>query len=72
MSTKIYYPDNSYRESAKFHNYSKEYQDFTRDPDAFWRRIASDLLWFEQWDKILVMGTSACPVVHQCKAEYHL
>ena len=35
-------------------NYNQEYQEFMRDPDAFWRRIASDLLWFEPWDKVKV------------------
>ncbi len=52
LSTNIYYPDSSYRESALIHNYSQEYQEFIKDPDAFWRKIASNLLWFEQWEKI--------------------
>lgn len=54
LSANIYYPDPSYRDSAKIHNYSQEYQEFRKDPDAFWRRIASDLLWFEPWDQVRV------------------
>ncbi len=49
---KVYYPDESLRNTALIHSYTKEYQDFLGDPDAFWRKIASDMLWFKSWEKI--------------------
>ena len=51
---KVYYPDPCYRDSALIHDYNELYPEFEKDPDAFWRRIASDLLWFKQWDKVKV------------------
>jgi len=51
---KVYYPDPCYRDSALIHDYNELYHEFEKDPDAFWRRIASDLLWFKQWDNVKV------------------
>ncbi|HPY59128.1 MAG TPA: acetate--CoA ligase [Methanospirillum sp.] len=50
----VHYPDPSFKESALIHDYNELYHEFEKDPDAFWRRIASDLLWFKQWDNIKV------------------
>ncbi|WP_373838737.1 acetate--CoA ligase [Methanospirillum sp.] len=50
----VHYPDPSFQESALIHDYNELYHEFEKDPDAFWRRIASDLLWFKQWDNIKV------------------
>jgi len=49
----IYYPDKKYREISYFRDYETEYKEYQDDPDAFWRKIASDLLWFRPWDKIV-------------------
>ncbi len=44
-------PDSSIRDQAMFSDYSTAYQEFLDDPDGFWSKIASDLLWFEPWEK---------------------
>ena len=48
----IYLPPPEYREYAPFRDYESAYRNFLKDPDGFWRDIASDLLWFRQWDKV--------------------
>ncbi len=33
-------------------DYTRAYQEFMRDPEAFWDRIARELSWFESWDRV--------------------
>ena len=33
--------------------YERLYKESIDDPDTFWSRIASELHWFKQWDKVL-------------------
>jgi len=48
----VYLPPAEYREYAPFKDYESAYHTFLKDPDGFWRDIASDLLWFRQWDRV--------------------
>lgn len=49
---KVYKPDPEYRDEARIKDYTLSYANFEKDPDDFWRRVASDLLWFRPWDKV--------------------
>ncbi len=50
---KVYNPaPPEYRNDARIKDYALSYANFEKDPDDFWRRVASDLLWFRPWDKI--------------------
>ena len=51
---KIYPPNPSYQNSALIPDYYQLLNDFEKDNNAFWRRIASDLLWFKPWDTELI------------------
>ncbi|PKL63609.1 MAG: acetate--CoA ligase [Methanomicrobiales archaeon HGW-Methanomicrobiales-3] len=47
-----YTPDPSYRQNSWLGDYQKAYEEFTRDPDAFWDRIASELHWFTPYTQV--------------------
>ena len=47
-----YLPDPKFQEMAIVKDYEKAYADYLEDPDEFWDRVASDLLWFQPWDKV--------------------
>ncbi|KQC03160.1 MAG: 3-hydroxypropionyl-CoA synthetase [Methanoculleus sp. SDB] len=50
--TAVYHPDSSFRNRETCKDYATAYGEFLRDPDGFWRNIASDLAWFRPWDAI--------------------
>jgi len=47
-----YMPDPSYRQNSWLGDYTKAYEEFTRDPDAFWDRIAQELHWFTPYTQV--------------------
>lgn len=47
-----YTPDPSYCQNSWLGDYSKAYEEFTRDPDAFWDRIAQELHWFTPYTQV--------------------
>ena len=51
-SERVYLPDPKFQEMAIVKDYEKAYSNFLEDPDGFWDRVASDLLWFQPWDKV--------------------
>jgi len=50
---KYYIPDPSYREQAWTKDYAQTYKEFLADKEGFWEKQASQLEWFEKWDKVL-------------------
>jgi acetyl-CoA synthetase len=50
---KYYTPPPEYKEKANVRDYDREYQDFLKDPEKFWDRIARELHWFAPWKKVL-------------------
>ena len=50
---KVYKTDPEHRNDARIKDYALSYANFEKDPEDFWRRVASDLLWFSPWDKII-------------------
>jgi acetyl-CoA synthetase len=49
---KYYTPNPSYREKSWMGDYSWTYNEFLKDPEQFWDRIAKKLHWFSEWDKV--------------------
>ena len=49
---KFYTPDPQYKENAWMGDYQKAYDEFLKDPDAFWEKMAKELDWIQPWDKI--------------------
>ncbi|HII99004.1 MAG TPA: acetate--CoA ligase [Methanoregula sp.] len=52
FTDKHYTPDPSYRKNSWLGDYTKAYEEFTRDPDAFWDRIARELHWFTPYTQV--------------------
>ena len=52
LTEKYYTPDPSYRQNSWIGNYQKAYEEFQKDPDAFWDRIAQELHWFSPYSKV--------------------
>ena len=53
LEEKRYLPDPRFKATAWTPDYTRAYQEFMRDPDAFWDRIARELIWFEPWDLVM-------------------
>lgn len=51
-AAKYFTPDPSYREHSWMGDYTWTYNEFKKDPDQFWDRIARKLFWFSGWDKV--------------------
>jgi acetyl-CoA synthetase len=49
---KYYTPDPSYRQNSWMGDYRWAYNEFIKDPEAFWAKIASKLHWYTPWDKV--------------------
>lgn len=49
---KYYTPDPSYRVRSWIGDYGWTYNEFKKDPEQFWDRIARKLHWFSEWDKV--------------------
>ena len=52
LEEKRYLPDPRCKAAAWTPDYTRAYQDFARDPEAFWDRIARELVWFKPWDRV--------------------
>jgi acetyl-CoA synthetase len=52
LTEKYYTPDPSYRLNSWIGDYQKAYEEFRKDPDAFWDRIALELHWFSPYSKV--------------------
>jgi acetyl-CoA synthetase len=52
FTEKHYTPDPSYQQNSWLGDYSKAYQEFEKDPDAFWDKIARELHWFSPYSKV--------------------
>ena len=53
LEEKRYLPDPRFKATAWTPDYTRAHQEFMRDPDAFWDRIARELIWFEPWDLVM-------------------
>jgi acetyl-CoA synthetase len=51
-STVRYTPDPAYKKNSWLRDYEKSYQEFLKDPDVFWEKIARDLEWIQPWDTV--------------------
>jgi len=49
---KYYSPDPSYKKGSWLGDYQKAYDEFLRDPDAFWSGKAQELDWIRPWDAV--------------------
>jgi len=52
LSEKYYSPDPSLRQNSWLGDYQTAYNEFRRDPDAFWDRVARELHWFSPYSKV--------------------
>ncbi|MCM2465129.1 acetate--CoA ligase [Methanoculleus oceani] len=52
LEEKSYLPDPRCKATAWTPDYTRAYQEFVRDPEAFWDRIARELVWFKPWDRV--------------------
>ncbi|MEN6611648.1 MAG: acetate--CoA ligase, partial [Methanoregulaceae archaeon] len=50
---KYYLPDPSYRQNSWMGDYTWAYNEYLKDPEGFWDKIAKKLHWFSPWDKVL-------------------
>ena len=52
LEEKRYLPDPRCKATAWTPDYTLAYQEFMRDPEAFWDRVARELSWFKPWDRV--------------------
>ncbi len=52
LTEKYYTPDPSYRQNSWLGDYQTAYDEFQKDPDAFWDRIARELHWYSPYSKV--------------------
>src|SRR5690606_38880749 len=52
LDEKRYLPDPRFKSTAWTPDYTRAYQEFMRDPGAFWDLIARELVWFGPWDRV--------------------
>jgi acetyl-CoA synthetase len=52
LTEKYYTPDPSYRQNSWLGDYQKAYDEFRKDPETFWDRIAHELHWFSPYTKV--------------------
>jgi acetyl-CoA synthetase len=52
LTEKQYTPDPSIRQNSWLGDYSKAYEEFRKDPDAFWDKIARELHWFSPYSRV--------------------
>ena len=50
--TRAYTPDPWYKRDAWMGDYQKAYDEFLADPELFWSRMARELEWVKEWDKV--------------------
>ena len=49
---KTYTPDPQYRKNAWMGDYQTAYNEFLKNPDAFWEKMAKELDWIKPWDTV--------------------
>jgi acetyl-CoA synthetase len=52
FTDKQYLPDPSVKKNSWIGDYQKAYDNFLKDPDNFWDKIASELKWFSPYSKV--------------------
>ena len=52
FTEKYYTPDPSYRSNSWIGDYQKAYDEFRKDPEGFWDKIAHELHWFSPFTKV--------------------
>jgi len=52
LTEKNYTPDPSYRQNSWVGDYQTAYDEFRKDPDGFWDKIARELDWFSPYTKV--------------------
>ncbi|MFN4071204.1 MAG: acetate--CoA ligase [Thermus caldifontis] len=53
---RVFYPSEAFRQQAHIgseEEYQRLYEESLKDPEGFWGRVASELHWFEPWQKVL-------------------
>ncbi len=53
---RVFYPSEEFRKQAHIgseEEYQRLYEESLKDPEGFWGRVASELHWFEPWQKVL-------------------
>ncbi|WP_279164585.1 acetate--CoA ligase [Thermus scotoductus] len=53
---RVFYPSEAFRKQAHIQSeeeYERLYRQSLEDPEGFWGRVASELHWFEPWQKVL-------------------
>ncbi|MFN4231651.1 acetate--CoA ligase [Thermus sp.] len=53
---RVFYPSEEFRSKAHIKSeeeYQRLYEESLKDPQGFWGRVASELHWFEPWQKVL-------------------
>ena len=52
LTEKNYTPDPSYKQNSWIGDYQTAYDEFRKDPDGFWDKIAHELDWFSPYTKV--------------------
>ena len=52
LTEKNYTPDLSYKQNSWIGDYETAYDEFRKDPDGFWDKIAHELDWFSPYTKV--------------------
>ncbi len=53
---RVFYPSEAFRQQAHIRSeeeYQRLYEESLKDPEGFWGRVASELHWFEPWQKVV-------------------
>jgi acetyl-CoA synthetase len=53
LHTKSYLPDPEYKAQSHLGDYHNAYQEFLKNPEGFWDRMAREIEWMKPWDKVL-------------------
>ncbi|OPY19553.1 MAG: Acetyl-coenzyme A synthetase [Methanomethylovorans sp. PtaU1.Bin093] len=52
LEGKTFFPDPSLRENVRMGDYELAYNEFLKDPEAYWGKVAEELTWINKWDKV--------------------
>ncbi len=52
IENKCYSPDPTNKEQSWIGDYTKAYQNFLKDPDAFWDSVAKEIDWFSPYERV--------------------
>uniref|UniRef100_UPI00260F938A acetyl-coenzyme A synthetase N-terminal domain-containing protein n=1 Tax=Sulfurihydrogenibium sp. TaxID=2053621 RepID=UPI00260F938A len=49
----VFYPSEELKKECLVQDYESMYQKSIENPDEFWSEVASELFWYQKWDRVL-------------------